>query len=392
MSLEPQEFLSGRQRPSSSAICAGNRLVLAARAAANGWSFLVGCVRRAVARADEAVDFFGALVRQWYRLVEQAFFPGQGSAVAGAVGCVFCFLFLGVAFLMEPSLKPEVLLPVIQTEAGSAPAEEPFDLEELLAKYEQKALEEAEAAPVTVAIAPEERIPLTMDSLENYELASAPAGWTVDLSQLEGSGRERAAYCHDYINSDTIGWLQIPGTNIDYPVLQGATLTTYMNLDINRNYSYNGSLWVDTDVTDYSTNTVIFGHNWSNVSGNPSVGRSSDVMFAQLPSFAHLWFAQRVPYFYYSTTSQDMVWQVFAVFYTTDLDFYLYTKRTGTALQSMIDKARRLSLHDYGVSVSSSDRIVTLSTCTRALGPSENQRFVVMAKQVSSGDANVQVN
>lgn len=293
---------------------------------------------------------------------------------------------------MEPSLKPEVLLPVIQTEAGSAPAEEPFDLEELLAKYEQKALEEAEAAPVTVAIAPEERIPLTMDSLENYELASAPAGWTVDLSQLEGSGRERAAYCHDYINSDTIGWLQIPGTNIDYPVLQGATLTTYMNLDINRNYSYNGSLWVDTDVTDYSTNTVIFGHNWSNVSGNPSVGRSSDVMFAQLPSFAHLWFAQRVPYFYYSTTSQDMVWQVFAVFYTTDLDFYLYTKRTGTALQSMIDKARRLSLHDYGVSVSSSDRIVTLSTCTRALGPSENQRFVVMAKQVSSGDANVQVN
>ena len=97
-----------------------------------------------------------------------------------------------------------------------------------------------------------------MDSLKNYELASAPAGWTVDLSQLEGSGQERAAYCHDYINSDTIGWLQIPGTNIDYPVMQGAALTTYIDLDINRNYSYNGSLWVDTDINDASTNTVIF--------------------------------------------------------------------------------------------------------------------------------------
>ena len=114
-------------------------------------------------------------------------------------------------------------------------------------------------------------------------------------------------------------------------------------------------------------------------------------MFAQLPSFAHLWFAQRVPYFYYSSTSQDMVWQVFAAFYTTDLDFYLYTTRTGYALQSIIDKGRSLSLHHYDVNVSSSDRIITLSTCTRALGASENQRFVVMAKLVSSGDANVQV-
>ena len=188
-----------------------------------------------------------------------------------------------------------------------------------------------------------------------------------------------------------VAWLTVDNTNIDYPVMQGAALTTYMNLDINRNYSYNGSLWVDTDINDASTNTVIFGHNWTNVSGNPSVGRSSDVMFAQLPSFAHLWFAQRVPYFYYSSTSQDMVWQVFAAFYTTDLDFYLYTTRTGSALQSIIDKGRSLSLHHYDVNVSSSDRIITLSTCTRALGASENQRFVVMAKLVSSGDANVQV-
>ena len=86
-----------------------------------------------------------------------------------------------------------------------------------------------------------------------------------------------------------------------------------------------------------------------------------------------------------------MVWQVFAAFYTTDLDFYLYTTRTGSALQSIFDKGRSLSLHHYDVNVSSSDRIITLSTCTRALGASENQRFVVMAKLVSSGDANVQV-
>ncbi len=368
-----------------------NGLWQVGQATAKSFAWLRDCFRQAVDRADSAIGFFVGIVRQWYGAMEKAFFPGRGKAVAGALGCGVCFLFIGGTLLAEPSLQTQVTPAVLpqQPEEAAGP---PFDLEVLLAEHQLRAEEEAKAAPVTVSVAPERQRPLTLDSLKNYELAAAPAGWWVDLSQLEGSGRERAAYLHDYVNSDTIGWLQIPGTNIDYPVMQGATLTTYMSLNVNRGYDYNGSLWVDTDVTDYSTNTVIFGHNWTNVSGNPSVGRGGDVMFAQLPAYAHLWFAQRVPYFYYSTTSQDMVWQVFAAFYTTDLDFYLYTNRTGSALQSIIDKGRSLSLHNFGVSVSSSDRIITLSTCTRALGSFEDQRFVVMAKLVGSGDANVQVS
>ncbi|MDD3193998.1 MAG: class B sortase [Oscillospiraceae bacterium] len=392
--MEPQELFSARRAPSAPA--EKPAVVMdwgwAADLLAKGWHTTQTLARQAIARADGAVDFFIGLLRQWYHAVEQAFFPGRGKMVAQAAGCVCCVLFVGAALAFEPTLQPQLVqsaAPAVKTPASVT--EEPFDLNLLLAEYEQRASAQAAAAPITVSVAPEQQLSLSMDSLKNYELASAPAGWTVDLSALEGSGRERAAYCHDYINSDTIGWLQIPGTNIDYPVMQGAILTTYMSLDINRNYSYNGSLWVDTDINNSSTNTVIFGHNWTNVSGNPSVGRSSDVMFAQLPAFAHLWFAQRVPYFYYSTTSQDLVWQVFAAFYTTDLDFYLYTSRTGSALQSIIDKGRSLSLHHYGVNVSSSDRIVTLSTCTRALGSGENQRFVVMAKLVSSGDAGVQI-
>ncbi len=356
-----------------------------------GFVWLKTQLRRMIDRADAAVDFFVGWVRQWYKVTEKAFFPGKGKAVAGVIGCGACLIFIGAALLAEPSLELAVE-PVDLAQKEPVVQGPAFDLEKLLEEYNRKAEQDAMTAPVTVSVDPARQVSLTLDSLKNYELAAAPAGWWVDLSQLEGSGQERAAYCHDYVNSDTIGWLQIPGTNIDYPVMQGATLTTYMNMNINRGYDYNGSLWVDTDVTDYSTNTVIFGHNWTNVSGNPSVGRGGDVMFAQLPSFAHLWFAQRVPYFYYSTTSQDMVWQVFAVFYTTDLNFYLYTNQTGASLQYIIDKGRSLSLHNFGVSVSSNDRIITLSTCTRALGSFEDQRFVVMAKLVGSGDANVQVN
>lgn len=142
--------------------------------------------------------------------------------VAGAAGCACCVIFVAIALLLEPSFQSQSILPAATPlqAVEEIPAEEPFDLEALIAEYEQTTRARAQAAPVTVSIPPEQQLSLTMDSLKNYELASAPAGWTVDLSQLEGSGQERAAYCHDYINSDTIGWLQIPGTNIDYPVMR----------------------------------------------------------------------------------------------------------------------------------------------------------------------------
>lgn len=250
---------------------------------------------------------------------------------------------------------------------------------------------------LTVKIAPQERIPLSTDMFgqadTGYTITEKPSWFSVDLAALSGSGSQRASYLKNYVNSDVFGWLTVPGTNIDYPILQGPTLEYYLARDLYKNSSRNGVLWVDSDANDYSTNTVVFGHNWSNLSSNPHVGRANDVMFAQLPAFHHLWFAREVPYFYYSTPTKDMVCQIFAVFYTTDTSFYVLTRQTGSSLQGIIDKAKRLSLHSYNVSVDSSDKIITLSTCTRALHPTnENQRFVVMAKVVSSGSSSVYIN
>ncbi len=113
-------------------------------------------------------------------------------------------------------------------------------------------------------------------------------------------------------------------------------------------------------------------------------------MFAQLAAFHYLDVAQKTPFIYFSTTSKDYVWQVFAAFYTeatwTD---YIYAYPSNFA--NVIKEAKARSLHNYNVSVTTSDKILTLSTCTRIYGNHNNQRFVVMAKLVPAGTASTTI-
>ena len=109
-------------------------------------------------------------------------------------------------------------------------------------------------------------------------------------------------------------------------------------------------------------------------------------MFAQLASYHYLDFAQSAPFIYFSTTGKDYVWQVFAAFYTeATWTSYIYANPSDYA--NVLSQAKQRSLHNFNVNVSTSDQILTLSTCTRMYGNHSNQRFVVMAKKVPAGTA-----
>lgn len=194
------------------------------------------------------------------------------------------------------------------------------------------------------------------------------------------------------INADVKGWLKIPGTNIDYPVLNHTTNVLYYNdKNIYRQYDKNGVMYTAPgqrfgNSDNISKNSVIFGHNWTNYSANPRVGNASDIMFAQLTAYHHLAFANAYPYFYYSTDAQEMVWKIFAVFYT-DVGFnYIEPNPNDTQFMEIVNGAKARSRHIFGTDVNATDKIVTLSTCTRAYGSSNKQRFVVMARMLRDGE------
>jgi sortase B len=109
-------------------------------------------------------------------------------------------------------------------------------------------------------------------------------------------------------------------------------------------------------------------------------------MFAQLTAYHYLNFARAYPYIYYSTAEQEMTWVIFAAFYT-DISFYYNNPRPDAAFSAeIITGANARSRHIFGVDVNTSDKILTLSTCTRAYGSSDQQRFVVMARLLRPGE------
>lgn len=216
----------------------------------------------------------------------------------------------------------------------------------------------------------------------------APTGEFNAAAYTGTSGAENIPYYRS-INSDVVGWLKVPGTNINYAVVHADDVNYYTSRGYDKPYSYYGVIWTNPGSAGGATadtlppNTVLYGHNWTNYSATPRIGNANDIMFAQLTGYHYLSTAQSYPYFYYSTNEGQFVVKIFACFYT-ELAFQYnqpYLDVSATAAEA---KAR--SRHTFDVDVNSSDKLVTLSTCTRAYGQTSNQRFVVMGRLLRPGE------
>lgn len=178
-------------------------------------------------------------------------------------------------------------------------------------------------------------------------------------------------------NRDTVGWLKIPGTDINNSVLQSYDNAYYLRRDERRRDEVYGCYFADYECStgereDFAANTVIYGH--SDMKDNPDGRR-----FSQLFKFLDPSFAEMTPCIQFCTAQAAMEWQVFAVFYT-DVSFdYIQVNLDGDELVALADAAKKKSIYDYGVQVEPGDRILTLSTCTVHFSDSSH-RFVVMAK------------
>ncbi len=202
-----------------------------------------------------------------------------------------------------------------------------------------------------------------------------PTGSEADDSFYEVSLALQHAYGQ---NEDTVGWLQIPNTDINNSVLQSNNNMYYLRRNEKKEddiygcyYTYYASEFESREAL--SANTVIYGH--SDLKDNPDGPR-----FSQLFRFAQKEFAEKNRSIFFSIPSEQMEWQIFAVFYT-DLGFeYINPDLDGGSLTAMANEAKARSLYDYGVSIYPNDKILTLSTCSVKYGERRDQRFVVMAK------------
>ena len=172
-------------------------------------------------------------------------------------------------------------------------------------------------------------------------------------------------------NDDIVGHLRIEGTAIDYVVVQGADNDFYMRHNIWQNRSSAGWIFLDyaVDLRQQDQNMVIYGHNMRNGS-----------MFHDIRRFRNYSFFRENRNITFSTIYAEYEWEIFA-FYTAHVNFpYTVINFPNEATYAyMLEQFMSMSMHDSGITVTSSDRILTLSTCTNA---NANERFVLQARLV----------
>lgn len=163
-------------------------------------------------------------------------------------------------------------------------------------------------------------------------------------------------------NEHIYGWIYIPNTNVDYPVLQHPTDDSYYldyNLDGSKGYPgciYSEHRYNSTNWDDF--NTLLYGHNMKN-----------GTMFKTLHYFEDSKFFEENRYIYIYTPEHTYVYDIFGAYtYSNKHILATYHFQTDTNRQTYLDEVfaiRDMSAHfREGVEVTPEDYLLTLTTCT----------------------------
>lgn len=224
-----------------------------------------------------------------------------------------------------------------------------------------------------------------MAALKENEQVNAMYDSQKIVQKDEETGQERVLTVLDEYkslynqNKNLIGWLKIADTNIDYPVMQTADNTYYLDHNMNQESDKNGTLFLDAscDVVRPSTNLIIYGHNMR--SGN---------MFGNLDKYKSVDYYKKHPVISFDSIYEKGSYQVMYVFrshiYREDEIAFKYYQFIDAVTQQEFDSNMRamaeMSLYETGVEAVFGDQLLTLSTCDYE---ETDGRFVVVAKRIN---------
>lgn len=180
-------------------------------------------------------------------------------------------------------------------------------------------------------------------------------------------------------NNDIVAWIEIPNTKINYPVLQTTDNEYYMTHTYKKEYSADGSIFLDKDYNwDLpSSNLLIYGHN--NKNGN---------MFQDLLKYEDENYYKEHPTIEFTTVNEDSKYEIIAVFksrvyYKSEQNVFRYyffiNAENEAEYNYYVEESKKASLYDTGKTAKYGEQLLTLSTCEYS---QEDGRFVIVAKKV----------
>lgn len=178
---------------------------------------------------------------------------------------------------------------------------------------------------------------------------------------------------------DMKAWIEIPDTDISYPVMQGTDNDYYVKHDYKGEKSKWGALFVDKayDWEKPSSNILIYGHNFTD-----------GLMFADLIKYKDKEFYEAHKTIKFTTAEEDAEYEIISVFnsrvyYTHEENVFRYyffvDAKNEQEYNDYVNNAKKVSLHKIDATAEYGDQLLTLSTCDYI---QEDGRFVVVARKI----------
>ncbi|WKY45830.1 class B sortase [Eubacteriaceae bacterium ES2] len=172
-------------------------------------------------------------------------------------------------------------------------------------------------------------------------------------------------------NPDTVGWILIDGTPVNYPVMQSSDNDFYLHHNFYKESSIPASIFLDYLCNSVNTrNYVLYGHYMSDES-----------MFGSLWNYQDQAYLEEHPIIQFDTPGNKGDWEIFSV-YTVPAD-YEYRQPEFIDNNDFFQYVSRLkanSAYQINVEPTPNDTILTLSTCIYTF---DDARFVVQARRVN---------
>lgn len=176
------------------------------------------------------------------------------------------------------------------------------------------------------------------------------------------------------LNPDVIGWISVPNTRIEYPVVIAADNDYYLGRNVERERSKSGAVFMDWRNADsqYQRHLVLYGHNMKN-----------GTMFSGLNSYKQKdFFDNNQKIYFYWGDGLPIEYEVYAAFNVgIDIDFIQVAFNSDEEFLEKMNYLKDMSkfTRNPDVVLEADDQIITLTTCTYEY---DNQRFVIQARKV----------
>lgn len=192
------------------------------------------------------------------------------------------------------------------------------------------------------------------------------------------------------LNNETVGWLSIDGTPVDYPIVQSADNTKYLSYTnfYGKGARY-GTPFMDfrCDALGLSKNTIIYSHHMNN-----------NLFFGSLDNYENSNYYKDHPYIEYQTLNGNYKFKVYAVFYATTeaesdggfvFDYY-NPNMSDDNFKGYIELLDQYAIYKTDAGLTATDKIITLSTCTHVYDNLKkggvDTRLVVVGRMLRDGE------